>query len=400
MSTEASPSPAPSGSTFSPGSPGMFYLVAGEASGDKHAAELLRELKLAFPKARFGGVGGRHLKAAGQDQLFDLAEHAVVGLTDVLLHYFKFRNFFQRVLADLEAQQPEVLILVDFPGFNLRLLEKVKQILPLTKVVYYISPQVWAWKEGRAYTMAKQIDLLLTIIPFEKKWFAEKTPTLRVESVGHPILDRWSPAFSDTAWESLPKRITLLPGSRKKEISAHLPLFLESARQLSCYFSDYTFTILAADAEAEKQIRRIIQQEKASHLNLEINSGYQLTHLSRSRLALVASGTATLECALAGVPMLVVYKTNPLTYFIGRRLVHLQYLSIVNLIAGKKVVPEFLQGNARPELLFGAAKLLLESKEAAPNMRRQLQEVVELLGKPGANKQAVKVIKQFLASAA
>ncbi len=374
----------------------LFYLVAGEASGDKHAAELLRELKKSYPRSSFAGVGGRHLKAAGQDQLFDLAEHAVVGLTDVVFNYFKFRRFFRQVLADMKLKRPEVLILVDFPGFNLRLLEKVKVELPATKVVYYISPQVWAWKENRAFAMAKKIDLLLTIIPFEQKWFAEKTPSFNVRFVGHPILDRWDPLNTVTPLEQLPKTVLLLPGSRRKEISVHLPLFLETVRDLSCYFSGYTFSILAADQASENLIRQLISRNGAENLNIQIHSGYQLTHLSRARLALVASGTATLECALAGIPMLVVYRTSPLTFFIGRRLVKLEFLSIVNLIAGKKIVPEFLQSKAKPEMLFAAAKVLLESKEASNTMRRNLRAVVDQLGSQGANKQAVTEIRKYL----
>lgn len=376
--------------------PNQFYIVAGEASGDKHAAELVRELKLSYPDSKFTGVGGRHLRAAGQDQLFDLAEHAVVGLTDVLINYFKFRKFFHSVLNDLIEKKPDVLILVDYPGFNLRLLEKVKHALPQTKIVYYISPQVWAWKAGRAKRMAEQIDLLLVIFPFEKKWFQDKTPGFNVQWVGHPILDRWNKDQGQVSWDDLPKRITLLPGSRRKEIAAHLPIFLDTVRMLSSYLLGHTFTILAADAECEKQIREIINDCQAQNLSIEICSSYQLTHLSRSRLALVASGTATLECALAGVPMLVIYKTNPLTYFIGKRLVKLEFLSIVNLIGSKKVVPEFLQSRARAEVLFEAAKKLLESKEASESMRRQLREVVDSLGQPGANQEAVRKIKDYL----
>ncbi|MDZ4788637.1 MAG: lipid-A-disaccharide synthase [Blastochloris sp.] len=377
----------------------MFYLVAGEASGDKHGAELLRELKVTYPEANFAGVGGRHLKAAGQDQLFDLAEHAVVGLTDVLLNFFKFKKMFNKVLQDLQEKKPEVLILIDFPGFNLRLLNKVKVALPNTKVVYYISPQVWAWKAGRAKKMAEQIDLLLVIFPFEKTWFSERYPKFNVQWIGHPILDRWDVHRAQTPWEDLPKRVMLLPGSRRKEISNHLPIFLKTVEDLSDYFNDFVYTILAADPEAEKLIRKIIVANEATNLNIEISSGYQLTHLSKAKLALVASGTATLECALAGVPMFVVYKTSPITYFIGRLLVKLEFLSMVNLIAGKKIVPEFLQGKANSEHLYQASKMFLESNEAAESMRRNLRDVVQELGQPGANKQAVIKISDYLKNA-
>lgn len=406
------------------GSGPVFYIVAGEESGDRHAAELLRALREEIPDAQFKGVGGRHLRAAGQDQLFDLAQHAVVGLVDVLLNYSKFKKLFNMVKADIVKQKPAAVIFVDFPGFNLRLLKVLRASSVRSQMIYYISPQVWAWKQGRAKYMEKALDLLLVIFPFEKEWFEKRHPRLKVEWVGHPIIDRWDPAKlankieekpviepgEERPFEEVPEgerrvivgreevghRIALLPGSRQKEIEAHLPIFLETARKVTRAYPDTVFHLLTPDDEVGDQIRSFIREQGDEFLRIEIQSGYQLTHLSRCDLALVASGTATLECALAGLPMMVVYKVNPMTFTIGKMLVKLPYLSIVNLLANKKIVPEFLQKKAEPELLFQAIRRLFDTTEWRIQMQKDLAEATASLGKPGANKRAAQAIAKTL----
>lgn len=373
-----------------------IFMVAGEASGDRHAAELLRELRKIQPGARFTGVGGRHLKAAGQEQLFDLASHAVVGLTDVLLNYLKFRRFFKQLVGELVARQPAALVLVDFPGFNLRLAKALRSKLPNTKFIYFISPQVWAWKPGRADQMARLLDHLLVIFSFEKEWFAERRPDLPVTWVGHPIVDRWAADVVEPPDEEDVERIVLLPGSRKKEIEKHLAILLETTRIIAARRPGIRFTILASDAERREQIERIIEKEGAQALSLDIRMGYQLTHLSRSSLALVASGTATLECAAAGLPMIILYKVNPITFWIGRKWVKLPYIGMVNVIAGEKVVPEFLQDMAHPEALADASLALLDHPPTLKKMRERLAEVRATLGVPGVNERAAKVISQVV----
>ncbi|MDR1304041.1 MAG: lipid-A-disaccharide synthase [Verrucomicrobiales bacterium] len=366
-----------------------FYLIAGEASGDRHAAELLRELKKAWPDGVFLGVGGPQLKAAGQRQLFDLAKHAVVGLTDVLLNLRKFRGLFRRVLDDLQRQRPDAIILVDFPGFNLRLAARARALLPDTKIIYYIAPQAWAWKAGRAAKMERLLDLLLVIFPFEQDWFAARAPALNTVWIGHPALDRWRQLPAAPVESRDGQRVVLMPGSRRKEITAHLPLLLDTCRRLAPMVPGVSFQLLVNDADSRALAEDLIRRQRAELLNLEIYSGYQLTHLSQADLALVASGTATLECALANLPMLVLYRANPLTFFIGRRLVTLDAISIVNLIAGKKIVPEFLQGAANPDALATAARRLLVNRELAAKMKTALRAVVQQLGEPGANRRAV-----------
>ncbi|MFQ3671105.1 MAG: lipid-A-disaccharide synthase [Verrucomicrobiia bacterium] len=382
-----------------PGSPQnpLLYFVAGEASGDRHAAAVLRELRTLRPHLRASGVGGPLLAAAGQNQLFDLAAHAVVGLIEVLKNYPKFRTFYRRILADIEAQKPDAVILVDYPGLNLRLAKALRSRHPHLKLIYFISPQVWAWKPGRARLMADTLDLLLVLFPFEADWFKKHQPSLPVTCVGHPLLDRWrpdsSPAPDDPAF-----RIALLPGSREPEIRAHLPIMLAAARELQPAAPQLTFNILAANSHCETLIHHHLARAGLAPASVSVSTGYSLTQLSRSQLAWVASGTATVECAVAGVPMLVLYKVNPITYWVGRHLIQVPYLAMVNLLAGEKIVPEFLQNNANPDSLIAATKQLLAQPARRRAMIEKLALVVSSLGGPGASRRAAEAILQALDS--
>lgn len=377
-----------------------LYFVAGEASGDRHAADLLRRLKDLSPKLEAYGVGGQHLRAAGQNQFFDLALHAVVGLTEVLRNYFKFRGFFNAILADIERLNPDALVLVDYPGFNLRLAEEVKRRRPGLKIIYYISPQLWAWKSGRSKIMARTVDLLLVIFRFETDWFRKHEPGLKVEWVGHPMMDRWKEIAPEAPHDPKAPRIALLPGSRSREIRVHLPIMLGVAEKLGRYRQGMSFIILAADSSARKLIEETIAEHGYQWLQVEIHSGYQLTHLSRCDLALVASGTATVECCVAGVPMLVIYKVSALTYWLGRKLVKVPYLSMVNILAGEKVVPEFLQEKANEEALFEAARKILDTPAWRSLMQKNLKKVAQSLGESGASMRAAEAIYQLLESGA
>jgi lipid-A-disaccharide synthase len=332
--------------------------------------------------------------AAGQEQLFDLAEHAVVGLTDVLKNYFKFRRFYNRILDDIRKRQPPVVVLIDYPGMNLRLARQIRSRMPDIKIVYYISPQVWAWKQGRAQKMESWLDKLLVIFPFEEDWFREHAPRLDVEWVGHPTLDRWDPERIPPPGAGPPYELMLMPGSRKRELEAHLPVLLPVAEDLRMRYPQLKVSLLSAGPAATEQIRKALSERELSAM--EIVSGYQLTHLSRSHLALVASGTATLECALAKVPMIVIYKAHPLTFAVGRQLVKTPYLSMVNILAGEKVVPEFLQDKAHPELLIEAAATLLDNPDLRHAMRQKLNQISKSLGEPGASERAAKSILQLL----
>jgi lipid-A-disaccharide synthase len=376
--------------------PPDFYFVAGEESGDQHAAHLWSELKTLYPKSKAYGVGGEHLRNAGQHQLFDLAQHAVVGLTEVLKSYLKFKRLFDLVVHDIIQKKPRVLILVDYPGFNLRLAERIRKSMPNLTIVYYIGPQVWAWKAGRSRQMKRLVDLLLVIFQFEKDWYALNEPDLKVDWVGHPIMDRWlGPAMKEDLSEKI-HQVVLMPGSRRKEIETHLPILARSAHKASVFLQGAKFLILATDDSAKAFIINKLGKMQLQGFHPEVVIGYQLTHLSRADLALVASGTATVECGIAGVPMLVVYKTNALTYEIGKRVVKLPYLSMVNVLAGEKIVPEFLQERASENYLVPALKKFWKHPKFRAHTTAQLHKVAAKLGKPGASRRAAYAIEALL----
>ena len=370
------------------------YLVAGEASGDRLAADLLRELKK-NPKLRAYGVGGPMLKAAGQEQSLNLAKHAVVGLTDVLKNLPKFLKIFREVKHEIAEVNPDVVILVDYPGFNLRLAKALHGQRNAPAIVYYVSPQVWAWKAGRAKLMERILDRLLVIFPFEVDWFAKHAPKLKTKWVGHPLADRWIAQAKEGPKDEIPC-VALLPGSRAKEIAKHWPVLLQAAQRIVLEQKNVTFMTLATDHEMRQKLEEEWARQPMSGVSLDILAGQSLTQLTRCSLAIVASGTATLECAMAGLPMLVIYKTSWLTYWLGRFLIQLPYLSMVNVLAGEKVVPEFLQGAMEPERLAKAALQILRNPKGAEAMAGRIRDVAKKLGGPGAAARAATEVEEVL----
>jgi len=370
------------------------YLVAGEASGDRLAADLLRELKK-NPKLKAYGVGGPMLKAAGQEQSLNLAKHAVVGLTDVLKNLPKFLKIFREVKHEIAEVDPDVVILVDYPGFNLRLAKALHGQKKAPAIVYYVSPQVWAWKAGRAKLMERILDRLLVIFPFEVDWFAKHAPKLKTKWVGHPLADRWIAQAKEGPKDEIPC-VALLPGSRAKEIAKHWPVLLQTAQRIVREQKNVSFITLATDHEMRQKLEEEWARQPMSGVSLDILAGQSLTQLTRCSLAIVASGTATLECAMAGLPMLVIYKTSWLTYWLGRFLIQLPYLSMVNVLAGEKVVPEFLQGAMEPERLAKAALQILRNPKGAEAMAGRIRDVAKKLGGPGAAARAATEVEEVL----
>jgi lipid-A-disaccharide synthase len=381
----AEPAPRPS----PPGEPPTLLLVAGEASGDGHGAELIHALREQQPRVRIIGVGGPKMAAAGQEQLFDLSVHAVVGITQVLRHYFKFRRMFNRVLALARKENPQATVLIDYPGFNLRLAAKLRRELPGSRTIFYISPQVWAWKAGRVKSMEKILDLLLVILPFEKAWFAQASPTLNVNFVGHPMLDR---VKRIEGAETDPDTVALLPGSRRSEVESHLPVLWEAARIMTVRQPGLRFVLLSPNEKMQELARSLTAQLPAPNFKIEFNSGYAVSHLSRCALAIVASGTASLECAVVGIPQIVIYRVDPLTWAIGKRLVKVNHLSMVNVMAGEEVVPELLQEKMQPDVIASHALELLGNRKRREAMKERIDGIVATLGGPGASKRAAQAI--------
>ena len=351
-------------------------FIAGEASGDTNAAAVIKCLRAQAPKLQVCGAGGPKMRAAGMELLFDLTEHAVVGLVEVLKNYGKFKRFFDQLLAEVGNRQPRAVVLVDFPGFNLRFAKALKRRYPQTKVIYYISPQLWAWHASRAKQIARDVDLLLTIFPFEKAWYAARVPKLRVEFVGHPLAER-----RQKTGDRSQKTVLLLPGSREREVAKIWPVLLGVVDKLP----DVKFIAAAVDERTAVMIR---------HPRVRVEIGKARDLMREATLAITASGTATMECAYAGCPMIVVYKVNWLTYLVGRLLVTVSWLAMPNVIAGKSIVPELIQHQASPSRVAAAARSLLQDVGERRTMQRELAAVVAQLGGAGSSDRAARLICQ------
>jgi lipid-A-disaccharide synthase len=375
--------------------PPQIMLMAGEASGDLHGAELITALLRKSENLRVTGCGGPAMLAAGQEQIFDLSGHAVFGLAEVMRHYFKFRSFFQRLVAMAVEERPDAIVLIDNSGFNLRLAAELRPKLPGTKLIYYVSPQVWASRSRRVKQMAKDLDLLLSIFPFEKEWYERKAPNFNVRWVGHPMLDRLN--VDAKGLTAIPDRIALMPGSRAVEMTRHLPVMWEAAAKMAAVRKGLHFVLIAPNEERQKQALDWIAQQPAPNFAFESFCHYPLSHLSRCQLALVKSGTATLDCAFAAVPAVVVYKLNPLTFEVAKRVVKVKHVSMINLLAkNPPIVPELIQNNCTPEEIARVALELLSKPKALEEIRSKMAEVVASLGGPGASDRAAAEILQVV----
>ncbi|MGA2222626.1 MAG: lipid-A-disaccharide synthase [Verrucomicrobiia bacterium] len=356
-----------------------LMFIVGEASADAHAAALIRELRKQSPDIQLFGAGGPQMKAAGMKLTVDLTEHAVVGFVEVLKNYGKFRRIFNDLLAEVGRRKPDAIVLVDFPGFNLRFAKAVKQRFPQTKIIYYISPQLWAWHASRARQIERDVDLMLTIFPFEKDWYATHAPKLRVEFVGHPLAERMRDDGGGMKREE--KLVLLLPGSREREVAKIWPIM---AKVVDLMPDDLEFVAAAVNEQTAAMMM--------NHPRVEVQVGKAQELMQRAALAITASGTATMECAFYGCPMIVVYKVNWLTYLIGRIVVTVNWLAMPNVIADREVVPEFIQGDAQPNHIAAAARGLLENTAKRETMQKELAAVVGNLGGPGASGRAARLI--------
>lgn len=352
-----------------------MFLV-GEASADAHAATLIGELRRQSPDVQLVGAGGPKMRAAGMELLLDLTEHAVVGLVEVLKNYGRFRRIFWDLVREAEKRKPDAVVLVDFPGFNLRFAAQMKK--RGIKVIYYISPQLWAWHAGRAKQIARDVDLMLTIFPFEKDWYAKHAPKLRVEFVGHPFAERLGENSKLETRNS--KLILLLPGSREREVAKIWPIM---AKVVDLMPPDVRFVAAAVNEQMAAGMR---------HPRVKVEVGTAPELMRQAALAITASGTATMECAFYGCPMVVVYKVNWLTYLVGRMVVTVNWLAMPNVIAGRAIVPEFIQGDAKPDRIAAVACELLENTAKRETMQKDLAAVISSLGGLGASERAARLI--------
>lgn len=372
-----------------------LLMVAGEASGDMHAARLLSEIHRARPGIRAFGMGGTELRKAGLEQVADSGEIAVVGITEALKVLPRARQIFRDLLAEVEKREAGAAVLVDSPDFNLRLAKALKQ--KGTEIIYYISPQVWAWRKGRIRLISRVVDKMLVVLPFEVDFY--RRHGVDVEYVGHPLVDevpRLEHVWDRPQGSSGPFVIALLPGSRRSEVESILPTLLGAAGELGRHVEIRVQIVKAASLEREF-LEGFVE---GSGLQVDYVVEDRFQALAQSHLALCASGTATLEVGLIGTPMIVVYRVRPWTYLLGRLLVRLPNVSLVNLVLEDRVVEELIQGDARPERICGEAVRLLTNQDRIRRMRSSLEELWVRLGESGASRRAaMEVIRDLQESA-
>lgn len=410
-------------------------FIAGEPSGDALAAELVAALRAeaqfhahpAKPVLRFFGAGGPKLEAAGMELAVDLTRHAVIGLWEVIKNYGKFRRVFNDLLDLAEERHPALLVCVDFSGFNRRFAHAVRKRAARSKgqwnprIVQYVSPQVWASRPGRATKMAEDYDLLLSIFPFEKGWYAKRAPKLKVEFVGHPLLDRHAEWRAKSAPPPQPvphKFLTvLLPGSRPAELVRHLPPMLDAARRIGMEV-DSGFRVVLPSAQLLPVFARHCRpfaMDKENLPDIAVTSLAQARNLARqvfrglevqvgglpealrsATIAIASTGTVTMECAFFKVPTIALYKTSWSTYQIGKRIVTVKHLAMPNLLANELVFPEFVQDAATGPNLAKAALGLLQDEPQRQAMQAKLGQIIAGLGTPGANVRAARAIWDLL----
>jgi lipid-A-disaccharide synthase len=360
-----------------------LLVVAGEASGDLHGARLLTELRRLVPDLAPFGLGGDEMRAAGLAPVAHSSEISVVGITEELKILPRAREVFADLLREVDRRRPALAVLIDFPDFNLRLAKELKR--RGVSVLYYISPQVWAWRRGRIKTIARVVDRMLVLFPFEVDFYRDHG--VDVVHVGHPLVDE-VPVLPQ-AWDLDPStggplRVALLPGSRVSEVEALLPTLLEAARRLAAELPVEVRIIRAPTVPPEL----VDEAVELAGLPVEIIAEERFAAIADSHLALCASGTATLEVGLLGTPMIMVYRLATWTYALARLLVRLPNVSLVNLVLGRRVVPELIQGDANPERIAAEAARLLNDAAERGRMRAALAEVRGRLGEGGASRRA------------
>ncbi len=372
-----------------------LYFVAGEASGDNHGAALMQTLGERQTDLKLLGRGGPRMKQIAGDRFFDWSEAAgVVGLWEVIKHYPYFRREFAKTIDEIAATKPDAVVLIDYPGFNLRLARALRENSLGGKIIYYISPQVWAWNRGRIPKMARWLDLMLCIFPFEAELYQQSG--LRTIFVGHPMIETLAKKRSGLARD--PDLIGLFPGSRSREVRKLLPILLATVRLLRAREPALRFEVAAASETLATTIRRELAAAGGESLGkIEVTVGQAAEAMQRCAAGVVASGTATLEAAFFRLPFVLVYKVAAMTYFVGKMLIRVKHLGMPNVLAGREIVPEFIQGKAEAGAIAEAILQLRNEPARRDRMLTDFDQVIAKLGRGGADETAARAILDALA---
>ncbi|MGB9475765.1 MAG: lipid-A-disaccharide synthase [Candidatus Udaeobacter sp.] len=376
----------------------ILFFVAGEVSADNHGAALMRSLRELDDKLNFVGRGGPEMqKVAGGSFKNWIGEAAVLGLWEVLRKYGYFREQFHETLQEIRTSKPEAVILIDYPGFNLRLARALRRQAPRQKIIYYISPQVWAWNRGRIKRMAHWIDLVLCIFPFEVDLYNQAG--MRALFVGHPMIERLQARKTST--ERDPNLIGLFPGSRAREVRKIFPVMLETARELQKRNASLRFEVAAASEQLADEMKFLVagfgQSHKRETIQIKVHETAAI--MQRAWTGIVASGSATLEAAYFRLPFVLIYRVAWPTYLAARLVVNVKYLGMPNLLADQEIVPEFIQHRAKPNAIVRAMQPLIENGNTRERMISQLDTIVPKLGDTGASQTAAHAIIEEIGSA-
>ncbi|MCM8783614.1 MAG: lipid-A-disaccharide synthase [Candidatus Omnitrophica bacterium] len=371
-----------------------IFIVAGESSGDLHGASLAKAIKEIDPKIRICGAGGLLMKSQGVEIFYNFLDLAVVGFWEVLKNLRKIKEIFNLLVRKLDETKPDLVILIDYPGFNLRFAKEVKK--RNIKLAYYISPQVWAWGKNRIKLIKKLVDKMIVIFKFEENLY--KAHNIDAVFVGHPLLDivkpieKKSELLEKYKFDPSKRIISLLPGSREIEVKRHLPILLKTAKLISKKFPNIQFALSQSSNLPENLFYPHL---KHCAFNIKIiKNSYDCIELAD--FVLVSSGTATLETAILEKPMFVIYKTSFLTWLIIRPQIRIPYIGMVNIVAGERIVPEFIQHKTKPEKISQKVMEILNNPEELKKMKEKLRMVKNRLGTSGAVEQAAKIILEMM----
>jgi lipid-A-disaccharide synthase len=375
-----------------------IYFVAGEVSADNHGAALMRCLRELDDELKFVGRGGPQMREVAGDQFKNwIDQAAVLGLWEVLRKYGYFREQFHETLREIQESKPAAVVLIDYPGFNLRLARALRRQAPRQKIIYYISPQVWAWNRGRVKRMAQSINLMLCIFPFEVDFYNQAG--LRALFVGHPMIERLR--HRKTFTERDRNLIGLFPGSRSREVRKIFPVMLDTARELRKYKPNLRFEVAAVSEQLAQEMKPALagldqsQDRDAIQIKLEETAAI----MQRAWVGIVASGSATLEAAYFRLPFVLIYKVAWPTYLAARLVVSVKYLGMPNLLADQEVVPEFIQRRAKSNALVKALQPLIENANARERMISQFDVIMPKLRDSGASERAARAIVEEIGSA-
>ncbi len=370
------------------------YVVAGELSGDAHGEGLLRSLTEMVPDLEIRGAGGPKMAAIAGSGFKDWVEDAaVMGVWEVLKHYGWFKERFHEMLAAIKDFKPDVLLLIDYPGFNLRFAEAVKRECPETKIVYYISPKVWAWNKRRIPVMARLLDEVLCLFPFEPPIF--ENAGLKASFVGNPLVDELEEQrIAGVRRDEL--LVGLFPGSREREVARLFPMMIESAKILVAGNPDLKFEVPAATEKLSVQIKGLMAEVGAGEL-ITVDVGRSHSLMQRACCAVIASGTATLEAGYYGLPYCLVYRMAPLTYLMAKLLVKIKLIGLVNILAEEEVIEELIQDEAEPVAVARSLRAFLDSPAKREALQAKLAAVTAKLGGEGAHEKAARAVTGWLA---